>query len=90
MSEENEVNPSPMMRDTRTPEQKRIADLEKPSPEERVTIVRWLHDPSRWIVLRDGWNPGNHDGFKDRKDAERYAAGLRLELAALVKRREGK
>ena len=29
MSEENEVSPSPMMRDTRTPEQKRIAALEK-------------------------------------------------------------
>ena len=27
--QENEVNPSPMMRDTRTPEQKRIAALEK-------------------------------------------------------------
>ena len=56
----------------RTPETK--------EPEERVTIVPWVHNPERLIVLVDGWNPGNHDGFKDRRDAERYAAGLRAEL----------
>jgi hypothetical protein len=48
--------------------------------EERVTISRWVINPTRWVVLRDGWNPGNHDGFKDIKDAERYRRGLIEEL----------
>jgi hypothetical protein len=45
-----------------------------------ITIERWIHDPTKWIVLYDGCNVGNYSGFKDRKDAERYAAGLRAEL----------
>jgi hypothetical protein len=48
--------------------------------EERVTICRWVHNPSRYTVLIDGWNPGNHDGFKTLQDAERYRRGLIEEL----------
>ena len=47
---------------------------------DRITVVPWLHDPTKWIALRDGWNPGNIPGFKDKKDAEIYADGLRYRL----------
>ena len=48
MSEENEVSPSPMMRDTRTPEQKRLAALETLCQQQHEAVKRWrVH--SIWI-----------------------------------------
>lgn len=55
--------------------------LDKPkTPEERVTVVKWVLDPNRWIALVDGWNMGNTGGFKDKKDAEVYRLGLIAQL----------
>ena len=59
----------------------RLAHLTAKPDADEITIVKWVHNPKRWIVLQGGWNVGNYGGFEDRRDAERYAAGLRVELA---------
>lgn len=50
--------------------------------EERVTVVEWLHDTSKWIVLIDGWNSKNSATFdkKDRDKAETFRIGLIQQL----------
>jgi hypothetical protein len=50
--------------------------------EERVTIVEWVHDRSKWIVLIDGINMANCATFgkNDFHKAEIYRRGLIAEL----------
>ena len=58
--------------------------LEKLLPTNRITVTTWIHDPSKWVVLIDGWNCSNVGGFKDKKDAEIYADGLRYRFGRMV------
>jgi hypothetical protein len=63
----------------------RLAQDDKPrTPAERVTIENRYHDQTNnaWIVMLDGaYVFGGNSGMGiRRKDAERYAAGLRAEL----------
>ena len=57
------------------------------TPEERITIVEWLHDPTKWAVLIDGWNSRDSMTFdkRDRQKAERYRAGWIAELKEQAK-----
>jgi hypothetical protein len=58
---------------------------------ERVTVEKWIHNPSQWIVLVDGWNVKKSAIFDEaeKEKAEIYANGLRQELAQRKAAKEG-